>query len=90
MTPSVTPAPPDPPAVIADNQDARRVRKGCLLTEGERSVIEPFKERYRAETMRNRRVALVKSEIMVAYFNYLDSRNEAPRSPEELKEKTKV
>lgn len=68
----------------------RRPRKDCLLTVGERLAIEPFKERYRSEVLRDRRVILVKREIMVAYFNYLDSQNEAPRTPDELKTKTKV
>ena len=71
-------------------QNQRRRRKDCLLTMGERLAIEPFKERYRSEVLRERRVTLVKREIMVAYFNYLDSQNEAPRTPDELKVKTKV
>jgi hypothetical protein len=68
----------------------RRPRKNCLLTAGEHLAIEPFKERYRSEPLRERRVAIVKSEILVAYFNYLDSQNAAPRSPDELYKKTKV
>jgi hypothetical protein len=36
------------------------------------------------------RIALVKSEILAAYFNYLHSRNEDPKTPEDLKTKTKV
>ena len=71
-------------------QNKRRPRKDCLLTVGERLAIEPFKERYRSEVLRDRRVILVKREIMVAYFNYLDSQKEAPRTPDELKTKTKV
>jgi len=71
-------------------QKQRRRRKDCLLTVGERLAIEPFKERYRSEVLRERRVTLVKREIMVAYFNYLDSQKEAPRTPDELKVKTKV
>ena len=71
-------------------QKQRRHRKDCLLTVGERLAIEPFKERYRSEVLRERRVTLVKREIMVAYFNYLDSQKEAPRTPDELKVKTKV
>jgi len=71
-------------------QKQRRPRKDCLLTVGEHLAIEPFKERYRSEVLRERRVLLVKREIMVAYFNYLDSLNECPRTADGLKTKTKV
>jgi hypothetical protein len=81
---------PATPEVPPRNQNTRRGRKDCLLTIEERRVLEPFKEKYRSEVLRERRMALVKSEIMVAYFNFLASRDEAPRTPEELKEKTKV
>ena len=78
------------PEVPLHHQITRRGRKDCLLTIEERQVLEPFKEKYRSEVSREKRMALVKSQIMVAYFNYLASRDEAPRTPEELKEKTKV
>jgi hypothetical protein len=68
----------------------RRRRKDCLLTVGERLAIEPFKERYQSEVLKKRRVTLFKREIMKAYFNYLDSQNQAPCTPDELEVKTKV
>src|ERR1700682_3612336 len=68
----------------------RKRRKDCFLSIGERKAIEPFKEQYKSEALRERRVAMVKSEVMVAYFNYLHSQNKAPKTPEELKQKTKV
>jgi hypothetical protein len=68
----------------------RRVRRDCLLSVGERNAIQPFKSRYKNEARREVRVALVKSEILAAYFNYLHSRDEDPKTPEELKAKTKV
>jgi len=71
-------------------QNQRRRRKDCLLSVGEHLTIEPFKERYRSEVLRARRVTLVKREIMVTYFNYLDTQNKAPCTPDELKTKTKV
>jgi hypothetical protein len=71
-------------------QTQRRRRKGCLLTVGERLTIEPFKERYQSEVLKERRVTLFKREIMMAYFNYLDSQKQAPCTPDELKVKTKV
>jgi len=60
------------------------------LTEGERNAIAAFKERYRSEVVRERRVALVKSEIMTAYFNYLHQEGLAPKTDEDLKIKMKV
>ena len=66
------------------------MRKACLLSAGERRAIMPFKEKYKAEVLKERRVALAKSEILAAYFNYLHSQHQAPRTPEELKAKTKV
>jgi hypothetical protein len=60
------------------------------LTQGEKNAIAAFKERYRSEVVRDRRVALVKSEIMTAYFNYLHQEGHAPKTEEELKMKTKV
>jgi hypothetical protein len=71
-------------------QTQRRRRKDCLLTVGERLAIEPFKKWYQSEVLKERRVTLFKREIMKAYFNYLDSRKQAPCSPDELKVKTKV
>jgi hypothetical protein len=68
----------------------RRTRKDCLLSEGERLAILPFKERYRAEANRKRRIALVKNEIMSAYFSYLHTQNQTPKTRHELKTKTKV
>jgi len=68
----------------------QRVWKDCLLTQGERNTIALFKERYRSEVIREQRVALVKSEIMTAYFNYLHQEGQAPKTDKELKMKTKV
>jgi len=72
------------------NSKQRRSRKDCLLSEGERNAIEPFKNRYKSEISREKRIALVKSEILTAYFNYLNGQGKVPRSPNELQEKTKV
>jgi hypothetical protein len=68
----------------------RRQRKDCLLSEGERNAIEPFKNRYKSEISKEKRIALVKSEILTTYFNYLNAQGQAPRTNDELKEKTKV
>ena len=87
------PAPTGDALVYAFQSGARKARssrKACLLSPGERRAILPFKERYKGEVLRERRVALAKSEILTAYFNYLHSQQQAPRSPEELKTKTKV
>lgn len=78
------------PAIIPSIQRQTYIQKNCLLSEGERLAIEPFKERYKSEGQRERRVALAKSEILTAYFNYLHTQNRAPKTEEELKEKTKV
>jgi hypothetical protein len=75
---------------IGEIQPIRRPQKDCLLMAREYLAIEPFKETYQSEPLRESRVAIMKSEILVAYFNYLDSQNAAPRSPEELQMKTKV
>ena len=68
----------------------RKQRKNCLLSEGERKAIEPFKNRYKSEISREKRLSLAKSEIFSAYFNYLHSVGQAPNSMKELEEKTKV
>ena len=68
----------------------KRVRRDCLLSVGERKAILPFKSRYKNEVRREVRIALVKSEILAAYFNYLHSRNEDPKTPDDLETKTKV
>lgn len=78
------------PVMVDDLVRMRKRRKDCFLSIGERKAIEPFKERYKSEPLRERRVNMVKSEVMVAYFNYLHSQKQAPKTPEELKEKTKV
>jgi len=77
-------------AVQLGGRKVKRARQGCLLSPGERRAIMPFKERYKAEVIKERRIALAKSEILTAYFNYLHSQQQAPRTPEELKSKTTV
>lgn len=78
------------PVLVDDLVRTRKRRKDCFLSIGERKAIEPFKERFKSEPSRERRVTMVKSEVMVAYFNYLHSQKQTPKTPEELKEKTKV
>jgi hypothetical protein len=76
--------------IIPIVQRQSHTNKNCLLSEGERLAIEPFKERYKSEAQQKKRVALARSEILTAYFNYLDSQNKGPKTQEELKDKTKV
>ena len=78
------------PEMVDDQVHSRKPRKDCFLSVGERKAIEPFKERYKSEPIRERRVTMVKSEVMVAYFNYLHSQKKSPKTPEELKQKTQV
>jgi len=77
-------------ALLSGGHKQKSLRKACLLSPGERRAIMPFKERYKAEVVRERRVALAKSEILTAYFNYLYSQRQEPTTAEELKSKTKV
>jgi hypothetical protein len=81
---------PTPPELQPDRQRQRGTRKDCLLSHGERLAIEPFKERYKAEHRKDKRVAMAKSEILTAYFNYLHSQNEDPPTEEKRMKKTKV
>lgn len=67
-----------------------RGHRPCQLSKGERLAIAPFKERYRSEVLKEKRVAIVKTEIMVAYFNHLHSLGHGPKSDDDLKQKTKV
>jgi hypothetical protein len=76
--------------IIPIVQRQSHTHRNCLLSEGERQAIEPFKERYKSEPQREKRVALARSEILAAYFNYLDGQKQAPKTQEELKDKTKV
>jgi len=69
---------------------AQKPIRPCQLSKGERLAIAPFKERYRSEVLKEKRVAMVKTEIMVAYFNYLHTQAQGPKSDDELKQKTKV
>jgi len=67
-----------------------RGHRPCQLSKGEQLAIAPFKERYRSEVLKEKRVAMVKTKIMVAYFNYLHTQGQGPKSDDELKQKTKV
>lgn len=62
----------------------------CLLSNGECLAIAPFKQKYKSEVLKDKKVALFKTEIMVAYFNYSHSIGQDPTMEEKLKERTKA
>ena len=78
-----------PAALQAVQQTARKPRKGCEYTVEERVLLGHYKEQYRSKTMPGERRSVIQTQILVAIFNYWDSKNIVPDA-EDTQDRIKV
>jgi len=71
-----------PPALQAVQKTARKPRKGCEYTVEEHLILAQYKEIYRAKTTAGERRSLIQTQILVAIFNYWDSKGIVPDAQE--------
>ena len=78
-----------PTALQAVERTAHRPRKGCEYTAEERGIFGQYKEQYRSKTMPAERRSIIQTQILVAIFNYWDSKGVVP-NPEHTQDRIKV
>ena len=71
-----------PPALQAVQKTARKPRKGCEYTVEEHLILAQYKEIYRAKTTAGEHRSLIQTQILVAIFNYWDSKGIVPDAQE--------
>src|SRR5277367_4795639 len=71
-----------PPALQAVQTTARKPRKGCEYTVEERLILGQYKEIYHAKTTAGDRRSVIQTQILVAIFNYWDSKGIVPDTQE--------
>lgn len=71
-----------PAALQAVQTTARKPRKGCEYTVEERLILGQYKEVYRSKTTAGERRSVIQTQILVAIFNYWDSKGIVPDADE--------
>src|SRR5271155_1295887 len=78
-----------PAALQAVQKTGRKPRKGCEYTVEERVLLGHYKEQYRSKTTAGERRSIIQTQILVAIFNYWDSKGIVPDA-EDTQDRIKV
>src|SRR5277367_4715390 len=78
-----------PPSLQAVQKSARKPWKGCEYTVEERLILGQYKEIYRAKTTAGECRSVIQTQILVAIFNYWDSKGIVPDT-EDTQDRIKV
>ncbi len=71
-------------SIVPKAPPKRRVHnKPCTYTTAERTVLQPFREKYEREENKHERAQLLRTEILPALFNYWIERGDRQQTAEE-------